>query len=314
MAEEGWFSREVVDDLKRKARANEDKHSISELLLNFYMTAFSNSGSLVFSKAMLDSARGIFWQVVPELQRECLFIPKKGREKTQRDPSKPDFEPEDWKVIDPQVMPSSARAWALDQSVSQQGDEWAFADVLMDWDGVEILLDCVTGRGYDAMLDTVIPFDKKCGYPRRNGVDTNATQGMTVEWMNRSPEFQSIARRIEGITSGGEAKDAHVRRWIAGRMLTGDFYVNPRLVHWLHEASRYQPRDADGKLRKNAVDNRLDAAWMACSLCKRPPAPEQLEIDIVRGKTEVAKNAALGKKAYQIDPSNWMESVTGNAA
>lgn len=308
MPEEGWFTRPAVNELKRKARANEDKHSVSELLQNFYMVPMKDSGSFVFTKAMLDAAKGIFWAEVPELGRECLFIPKKGREKTQRDRSRPDFNPEDWKMIDPTILPTTARAWAADQSVSQTGDEWAFADVIMDWDGVEILLDCVKGRGYDRMLDTVIPFDRKCGYPRRAGVDANATQGMTVDWMNRSPEFQSIARRIEPLTSGGEAKDNLIRRWIAGRMLTGDFYANPRLVLWLHEASRYQPRDSEGKLRKNAIDNQLDATWMACSLCKRPPSPEQLDADNMAAL--MSRAAMRGSDAHSgIDGSNWMECL-----
>lgn len=311
MPEEGWFTRDKVNTLKRKARANEDKYSVSELLQNFYMTAMKDSGSFVFTKAMLDAARGIFWAEVPELARECLFIPKKGKEKTQRDRTKPDFNPEDWKMIDVASLPRTARAWAADQSVSQTGDEWAFADVVMDWDGVEILLECTKGRGYDLMLDTVIPFDKRCGYPRRCGVDANATQGMTIDWMNRSPEFQSIARRIEPLTSGGEAKDNLIRRWIAGRMLTGDFYVNPRLVQWLHEASRYQPRDSEGKLRKNAIDNQLDATWMACSLCKRPPSPEQLDADKMAGLMSNARNMTADNRSG-IDRSNWMDSVPGS--
>lgn len=312
MAEPGWYTREAVNELKRKARANEDKHSISELLQNFYMVPMKDSGSFVFTAAMLAAGKGIFWKFVPDLQRELLFLPKKGHEKTQRDPSKPDFNPEDWKVLDPSTMPRTARAWAADQSVSETGDEWAFADVIMDHEGVEVLLDCETGRGYQALLDAVLPFDKKCGHPRNVGVDTNATQGMTVEWMNRTPEFQQLARRITPITSSGESKDVLIRRWIAGRMMTGDFYVNPRLVRWVHEASRYQPRKPDGTLRKNAVDNQLDATWMACSLCRRPPSPAQMELDLMAGRMARAVESVTGRGRGGFDRSNWMECLPGS--
>jgi len=315
MPEDGWFTREAVNELKRKARANEDKHSIAELLHNFYMVPHKDGGSFVFTKAMLDAAKGIHWIFSEELQREVLMLPKKGKEKTCRDRSRPEFNADDWRLLDVKTLPRTARAWAADQSVSQTGDEWAFEYVVMDHEGVEILLDEMVGRGYDRMLDAANPFDKKCESPKHVGVDTNATQGMTVEWMTRTPEFQSLARRIEPITSGQEAKDAHIRRWIAGRMLTGDFYVNPRLINWIHEASRYQPRKPDGTLRKNAVDNRLDGTWMACSLCKRPPSPEQIEADASSTLLEKALSSRNVNRLTGIDNSNWMDCLPrGRAA
>lgn len=309
MPEEGWFTREAVNELKRKARANEDHHSLSELLQNFYMTLLRDGGANLFTKAMLDAAKGIRWIFDRELNRDVLLIPKKGREKTQRDPTKPDYAPADWKRVDPVSLPRSAKAWAVDQSVSPTGDPWAYAYAIMDWDGVTILIDCVTGQGYDKMLDTAPIFDKRCGHPKRVGADTNATQGMTVEWMSRTVEFQSIARRVESITSGGDAKDHHIRRWIAGRMLSGDFYASPRLTKWLFEASRYQPRKPDGKMRRNSIDDQLDATWMACSLLRRPNSPRQIAHDRARAQMETVKDKYVHDRNTGIDKSNWMECV-----
>lgn len=314
MPEEGWFTRDAVNELKRKARANEDHHSLSELLQNFYMTLLRDGGALLFTKTMLDAAKGIHWIFDKSLQREVLIIPKKGRENTQRDRRKPDFRMEDWKVIDPVTLPRSAKAWAVDQSVSQTGDAWAYAYAVMDWDGVTILIDCVTGRGYDKMLDKAPVFDKRCGHPREVGADTNATQGMTVEWMSRTPEFQSIARRVKSITSGGEAKDHHIRRWIAGRMLSGDFYVSPRLIAWLFEASRYQPRKPDGTMRRNSIDDQLDATWMASSLLKRPASPQRIEYDRRRAAMDRVRAVASRGRGIEIDSSNWMECLPGSEA
>ena len=301
--EPGWFDRGAVNTMKRKARANEDKHSVSELLQNYYMTYLADSGSPMFTRSMLDKAKGL-WRFSEELQRDLMWIPRKGKESTPRDPAHPKFSIDDWKPVDPTTLPRTARAWAADQSVSQTGDEWSLAYVLMDSDGVEILYDCIKGLGYDKMLDAVRPFDKRCDSPKHVGVDTNATQGMTVEWMSRDPEYQAIARRIISITSGQEAKDTHIRRWIAGRMLTGDFYVNPKLLDWIHEASRYQPRKPDGTLKRNSIDNQLDATWMACSLCKRPPSTEQLERDAAAARISAAASSR------NIDPVTGMERGT----
>lgn len=309
MPEEGWFTREKVNDLKRKARANEDHLSLRALLQNFYMTLLRDGGANLFTPTMLNAAKGIIWHFDKDLQREVLLIPKKGREKTQRDRSKPDFNADDWKLIDIAALPASARAWAADQSVSPTGDPWAFAYIVRDWEGVDILIACVTGNGYDKLIDEAPRFDKKCGFPRQIGIDTNATQGMTVEWMGRTPEYQAMARRLVEMKSSGEAKDHLIRRWIAGRMLSGDFYVNPRLVKWLFEASRYAPRKPDGTLKRNSIDDQLDATQMACQLPKRPPSPQQIEEDSARAALERARGMVPSGASGGIDKSNWMECM-----
>lgn len=307
-----WFDRERVNEIKEDSRKN--PLGPIWLLQNYYMVA-NESGTTLFTQRLVNRAK-FYWYFDHKLKRDIILRPKKGRENTFRPPMNeqgymmedPRFVQQDWLVLDTHKLPISAFGWAADQSVSPTGDEWSFAYGCMDWDGVILVLDSVAGNGYDTMLDETIPFDKKCHKPKF-GIDVNATQGMTLEWMKRTPEFRSLARRAKPIRSTGESKDANIRRWLLARMEAGDLYVNPRLIHFIDECLKYQPRKPDGMLKRNPVDNRLDAGWMMCTLLTRPVSPEQMDEDALDELVAQEQYRRTSDPMTGINTDNWMSSM-----
>jgi hypothetical protein len=300
------FDRELVNDIKNESKINTE-HGPIYLLQNYYMTAHK-SGVSLFTRRMLQ--RSLFtWFDDTKSQRRLICRPKKAA----KDKAPDKMTMADFFVLDTTKLPRSAFAWAADQSVTEDGsgDEWAIYLVCIDWEGVFYVLDGVKGRGYDAMVDELVPFDKKAGKPLKNGIDANATQIMTLDWLKRTPEFRDIARRIEGVKSNGEAKDVNIRNYIQARMLSGDLFVNPELTDWHREALRYRPRTASGAKRRRAIDNQLDATWMAMTKPRRPQSPEQIEDDEVL--SEVSAYRQRTGSAVTVPSNNWFKEVYGHA-
>jgi len=280
MPEWSGFSREGIDEVKNESRMNAKLGPIS-LLQNYYMVAHQ-AGVSLFTRSMLD--RSLYRTLRdPGSNRRVILRPKRGREAECRKQWRHPFDKpvnlnlNDWFILDPSMLGGSAFGIAGDQSVTEDasGDEWALGAVCLDWEGVFYLLDVIKGRGYNSFIDAVPEFDRLHGARSRIGLDANATQGMTVEWMKRTPVFQTLARRVVPIRSGGEAKDVNIRNYIQSRMLAGTLFINPDLPDFHDELLRYRPRTLDGRKKRSVVDNQLDVAWMAMTLPVPTVSPDE---------------------------------------
>jgi hypothetical protein len=308
MPEWEGFDADGIFALKAEAKIN--PYGTTSLLQNAYMVAHK-AGSVVFAPSIIK--RGQFlWRYDTRLKRDLIWRPKLGKESTPRDPESDDFHAADWFVLDLKKLPRSAFAWAFDQSVSESGeaDEWSGSLTCIDHEGVHYLLDNIADRGYDRMVDAILPFDRKAGFPPRNGFDSDATQGMTINWLQRSADFRSLARRVVRIQSGGLSKEAQILNWLQAPMRSGGFYVNPKLTDWLDEARRYRPRTSSGKKKRRAVDNRLDSARMAMTLVTRPPSPEEIETGELSYLLAQQQASRYEDHASHMDTRSWMGQAT----
>lgn len=299
-----WWDRERVNDIKANAKKNTE-HGPIYLLQNYYMTAHK-SGVSMFTSRMLN--RAMFeWHFDEGRKRELIVRPKKGFETI----AFKDLKPSQKYVLDLKTLPRTAFALGIDQSVAAGGasDQWSMTCVCVDSEGVYYVLDNIADHGYAAMLDEIVPFDRKSGFPGKIGIDSNATQGMTVEWLKRAPEFKDIARRVEGVRSNNESKDINIRNWLQGRMLSGGLYINPRLNDLLSEMLRYRPRSVDGRKKKNAVDNRLDATWMAMTLPIVPPSEAEMEEMNTLAMLNERYESRHTDRMTGVSTDNWMDAL-----
>lgn len=321
MPEPGWFDRESVSKIKAEAKAN-PKHGLMWLMQNFYMIAHK-SGVTTFTQQTMIAAK-FLWYKDPETNVRYILRPKRGKQGTPRRTFKdstgvertvPSI-PADWFVLDLRKLPRSAFAWAMDQAVSLQGDPWSMTLVCMDWEGVIYILANISDLGYAAQLDNIVPFDKLAardfhcpGKPGTVGLDANATQGMTTEWMKRDADFRDIARRVKELRSNSESKEAQIRRWLQGRMMSGDTYYNPLLVEFENEALKWRPRKPDGAVNKRAVDNNLDSAWMASTLPHRPASPTEIDEDAFDSMIESERYRQGVDPVTGISTDNWTDQM-----
>jgi hypothetical protein len=314
MPEWQGFSREGVNEIKNEAKKNTE-HGPIYLLQNYYMVAHQTGVSL-FTRSMLDKS---LYRILEnkESGESVILRPKKGRLKIcqaqwpQQSGKRKRFNLEDWFVLDLKKLPYSAFGIAGDQSVTQNGsgDKWALGAVAEDWEGVFYLLDVVTGRGYQNFIDELPHFDRKYGGMSKVGLDANATQGMTIEWLKRDERYRDLSRRVEPIRSGGEAKDINIRNYVQSRMLSGGLFINPLLTDYHGEMLRYRPRNMDGKKKANVVDDQLDVTWMAMTLPTPPLSPESED------EMEVAAMMRADAERRDADPvthimsGSWLDAM-----
>lgn len=298
------FSREEVNEAKVESRSN-PKYGALWLLQNFYMAAHK-SGTAIFSAKMIERAK-FEWVDHDEygkaLKREIIRRPKKGMEKIPRSQLKPS----DWFYLDPLLtIPQTAKATAVDQAVSESGesDRWAQVYVCADWESVFYVLDSLAEHGYGLLMGELVPFHKgterkairgDVGISEYVGIDSNSTQGMTAVWLKDSEAHKAIARKVREIRGNDKSKDINIRNWIQARMLTGEFYINPRLTDWTNEALCYRPYKQDGTKKRRPKDDQLDATWMAMTLVRIPVSPE------VNAETEIEERMSRIAEAKHYD-------------
>jgi hypothetical protein len=302
-----WFTRERVNEIKENAKKNAE-HGPVYLLQNYYMAAHKQ-GASIFSRQMVE--RALFeWKYDDVLKRELIRRPVKGKEKIPRNQLKPN----DWFYLDLTKLPRTAFAWAVDQSVAEDGsgDEWAFVLVVVDHEGVYYVLDDLADHGYNEMLAQIVPFDKKHGRPAYIGIDANATQGMTIEWLKRSEDFRDVARRVQPIRASNERKDVNIRNWIQGRMLSGEFWINPKLHQYQIELLKYRPYHTDGRRRRNPIDNRLDTTWMAMTMPRIPPSPVQMDEEEMEAEMIQMMDARRRDQQTGVLKESWFNRTSTN--
>ncbi len=315
---EEWFSREAVDQIKAEAKSN-PKYGSLWLLQNFYMAAHK-SGTAIFSAKLIERAK-FEWvdhdEYGKKLKREIIRRPKKGLEKIPRSQLKAS----DWFYLDPLLaIPQTAKATAVDQSVSESGesDRWAQVYVCADWESVFYVLDSLADHGYELLMSELVPFHK--GHGRKDirgdvgqseyvGIDSNATQGMTAVWLKDSEAHKAIARKVKEIRGNEKSKDINIRNWVQARMLSGDLYINPRLLDWINEALRYRPYKQDGTRKRKPKDDQLDGTWMAMSLVRVPVSPQVTEEEVIAEQVRRMREAQHFDRQTGICTDDWMSEM-----
>jgi hypothetical protein len=253
-----WYPIEKIREKREETISNEEEGLIS-WLQNFELCAHVTGAGLFSRDAM---AR----QRLKMVQRGNSIL--YARPKAGLPPREP-ISSDNWVIVDPHLMPIYM---AIDQSVSlaKGADSWAIAVVGFDNEGHVYIFDVVKGKGYNQMLDMIRPMYNRW-VPVKIGMDTSATQSMTLEWMQRSGEFMDMAGILCGVQSNNRAKDDRVRAFLAARVQNGTAWISPRLDTFQQEALTYLPGP-------KAKDDQLDAVSMAIQI-GLPSSPIQSDFD-----------------------------------
>lgn len=251
-----WYPIDKIRQMRSETIAN-DEEGLKSWLQNFELTAHQ-VGVGLFGR---DSMNRQALRIVKRADSILYARPKTGK------PAREPITSEDWVIVEPGLMPVYM---AIDQSVSlaKGSDSWAIAIVAPDFDGHFYIFDVVKGKGYNQMLDLIRPMYNKWR-PVKIGMDSSATQGMTIEWMQRSGEFMDMAGIITPVTTNNRAKDDRIRAFLAARIQSGTAWVSPRLESFVQEALTYMPGP-------KAKDDQLDAVSMAIQIAlpNVPIAPD----------------------------------------
>lgn len=241
-----WYDIDQIRQIRSETIANDDE-GMKSWLQNFELTAHI-VGVGLFSRDHLERQK---LRIVTKNGGLMIARPQTGI------PAREPVQSETWVILDPMSMPIYM---AIDQSVSlaKGSDSWAIAIVGFDHEGHVYVLDVVKGKGYSQMLNMIRPLYNKW-HPIKIGIDSSATQSMTLEWMQRSGEFLDMAGIIHGVSSNNRAKDDRVRAFFAGRVQQGTCWISPRLTDFVHEAMTYIPGP-------KAKDDQLDAVSMAIQI------------------------------------------------
>lgn len=247
-----WYPIERIREMRANTLAS-DNEGLKSWLQNFELTAHV-VGVGLFSR---DNLTRQHLRIVSRGGSTLFARPKTGH------PPREQVTSSDYVIVDPTLMPIYM---AVDQSVSlaRGADSWAMAIVGFDSEGHAYVFDVVKGKGYAQMIDMIKPVYRKWK-PVKIGIDTSATQSMTLEWMQRSDEFMEMAGILKGISGSTRSKDDRIRAFLAARIQTGTCWVNPTLDAFQHEALTYMPGP-------KAKDDQLDAVSMAIQI-GLPAAP-----------------------------------------
>lgn len=242
-----WYDVQAI----RKIRAtviNDRRYGHISFLQNFELTAHE-SGIAIFTEGMI-SATKFRWVFSDAGVRIGVARPKKPGSTDMTAP----VNDKEWYIF---YLSSLRVTLGIDQAFSESGDQWALAAIGWDHLGVCYLLDVIVGNGYPKMLSAMPIFWARWGYPHRIGMDSNATQGMTHEWMQRTSEMRRMASCVVPYRSTKLHKDQGIYNYVAARLETQELWTAPDIPHWDKEALDYRRDD------KHAVDNALDATAIA---------------------------------------------------
>jgi hypothetical protein len=199
------------------------------------------------------------------------------------------------------------RMIGVDQAISVTGDPWAIAPVAQDPYGFKYKLKGASERGYRLMIPAIAYVFKKIGGvsnpPRKVGIESNAAQSVTADWLQRDDAFRFLARRIERVSPGQTQKSLRIFNNVLANMEMGTLLIDPEDAAFIDEATAYNSAD------ENPMDNNLDATAIAVTLFGQPEdeyAEHHRLLDERRAEYEWMANT---DPETGVDQSDWFAEV-----
>lgn len=162
------------------------------------------------------------------------------------------------------------RVLAIDQAISEKAtaDKWSIAVVCQDPMGFKYALKGRADRGYRKMIPAIpLVFSQWGGMhnpPRKVGIESNAWQEMTADWMQRAGEFAFLARHIVKVSPGKLSKDIRIFNNVLANLEMGMLLLDPEDVDRDTEMLKYNGA------AENPEDNILDSISIGVTLFGRP--------------------------------------------
>lgn len=125
------------------------------------------------------------------------------------------------------------RALGVDQAVTGKGDKWSVAAGCQDPYGYKYALKgrAGRGRGYVDLINAIpLVFNQWGGRsnpPRYVGIESNAAQVVTADWMQRAQEFAFLARRIVKVSPGRMQKEQRIFNQVLANLELGTLLLDP---------------------------------------------------------------------------------------
>jgi hypothetical protein len=316
-----WYPLDAIKAMRADTLANGAMGAIS-WLQNFELTA-NELGAMQFSADLLNRAKfhwvnkpiGTKIDGSPDVRRYMRRYLFDADGKPVPDPRrKPDGHPchcwmrcqlpvHAYVEFDPLALP---RYLGVDQSLSLKGDKWSVAVFAVDPYGHRYALKGATGKGYRNLIPAIpIVFNRYGGEfnpPKKVGIESNAWQGVTADWMKRTQEFQVLARRLVPVSPGQTQKEVRIFNNVLANLEMGMLHLDPDDHDRDAEMLKYSAAD------DNPEDNILDSIAICETIAQAKPYKDE-SADL---KAEIAAQEAAYLRdidpVTNIDLSNdWFE-------
>lgn len=317
-----WYPIEAIRSMRAETLANPKLGAIS-WLQNFELTAHEE-GAMQFAADLLRRSNFLWVNkqvavrdgqpVTRRYIRRYLWTPdgqpfldiKKATEKgVCKCWMACEYENHKYYEFDPLTQP---RYIGVDQSLSLKGDKWAIAPGVVDQHGYAYALKCATGRGYRNMIPSIpVIFDRWGGRhnpPRKLGIESNAWQGITTDWIRRGDTFQYLARQVVPVSPGMTQKTVRIFNSVLANMEMGTLLTDPEDTERDSEMLNYNAAD------DNPEDNIIDAiAIMMVVAATRPNVESEEDIRHAAMSAD-SRFASDYDTATGVDLSDdWMEDM-----
>lgn len=276
-----WYNLESCQRIREKIMTDPTQGPIS-WLQNFEL-ATHNDALAVFSEDVIKR------QTLTKFIRDDKEIYCKPRVKS---PDKYEFNHEDWLIVDTKTM---YKYMGIDQAVSMTGNKWAICVIAIDEAANIYICKVVSGHGYHNMLYWIKPLYMEY-HPAQIGIDTNSTQGMTLELMQRDLTFQNIAHLTVGLNSSNQHKEDRIRKFVSGKMYMGELWLHPEDKALMKEMIEYDPSNS------RANDDMLDALANAIAVANPGSGFSEGEITALEERYRLNRRRNYNALGIPIDP------------
>lgn len=291
-------------------------------LQNFLLCAHE-AGSMQFTADLL---RRSFFHWIPvraadgtvrrEIRRYLYSTDDKGNELPRRSTSrKPQaclcymncgLTDHDYVQFDPLRTP---RHLGVDQAIAGTGDQWGVGVVTVDDFGHKYQLKGRYGQGYWKMIPAIGLVFKDYGGmfnpPAVVGMESNAWQQITADWMKRDDEFRYLSRRVQKLSPSNIAKVARIWNDIYSALEDGTLHLDPDDQTFQDCALKYNGADPDSQW-----DDPLDCVAMAIQTHTRKSSTNDAQDIRAQIASEDADYARYADTATGIDLSDdWWEAI-----
>lgn len=288
-----WYNEEEIVEKRKRQIRKKEQGGVTSWFCNFLLIPMEDE-ALPFHPDVVDRAK-FEWKMNQRSERLEIRRPATTLDRQLLVNSHGE---QLFFSFDPHRM---RRVAAVDQarSKSKNADQWAIAVVSIDHQGFRYVLLVKVGRGYNEMKDAIRDVDA-LWFPDEWLVEGGSMQGLTIDWMRDSPEWQDIAGRLDEVTHWVISKARRIRQDVAAPMESGELLLNPEDFHTPTEAKQYNPADSE------PVDNALDAIAMA-SVRLMPTEYQSEEQEQAAQRRAVLVAQAQKDQDTGIDITNWWD-------